>query len=77
MTDLKTRIYEWLPARRSKIRQSIPTVCAVALEESDEAVFAAWAEMVRDGHIFRDKSGFHRGIPLPSPTPETKETPLW
>lgn len=67
--DLARRIWEWLPARRSKRRITITAVTAAALDRPVAEVNATVYAMIAARHIVRDARGMmHRGFPLPSST---------
>ena len=64
MLTIEQRIWDWLPARRTRARVTTPVVAAANLDLSVDAVAAAFARMHTARQIVPDpRGGWHRGLP--------------
>ena len=70
VSDLRARIWGWLPGRTDGRRVTLPTTIAGALDVPVAEVVAVLHAMERAGHAIRDvatgpQTGWHRGTRPP------------
>ena len=61
---IEQRIWEWMPARRTRARVTTPAVVAANLDLPVADVAAAMDRMARNYQLVADpRGGYHRGLP--------------
>lgn len=78
MGELETRIWEFLPARADRRRTTITAVIASNIGETVGETAAVLHAMEARRHVVRGRRGsWHRGMPLPDPSPGPEQEGLW